>query len=700
MNAEQIARALGGRWNGTEGRARCPVPGHGRGRGDRSPSLSIGDGERGLVVHCHAGCSQDAVIAELRDRGLWADGNRQGEGRWHIPSGEAATPQHEGCTLEGYAARKRLRLEFLSALGLSEITYLGAPAVRIPYIDENGAETAVRFRVGLDKGGERFRWKTGATPSLYGLHRIGLARERGQVTLCEGESDVHTLLHHGEPALGVPGSCNWREDRDAPKLAGLDTVYVVEEPDAGGDCLLAVLSKSDVRERLRVIRLGDFKDPSGLYLDDPTRFPERWVAAKAEAIPWLAIEAEGIVAARREAFERGRSIVSAENLLDLLESALSDMGLVGEMSAAKLVYLAVTSRLLPRPVSVVMKGPSSGGKSFVVERVLRLFPSSASYALTAMSEKALAYGEEPLSHRMLVLYETAGLRGDVASYLVRSLLSEGRVRYETVEKTKNGLRPRLIEREGPTGLIVTTTAVGLHPENETRMLSVTITDTQEQTRDVLLALARDPEDPDPPAPDAWLALQEWLATGSCAVTVPFALPLARLVAPVAVRLRRDFGALLRFIEAHALLHQETRPRDARGRVVATLADYDAVRGLVAPLIAGVVGASVSAPIRETVATVREFATDAGVSITLLAKVLSLDKATVSRRVRVAMAEGYLRNLETRRGQPAMVVIGEPLPVEMEILPTSEQVAKALSRCSVAGETEGVEAPLSPDEILL
>jgi hypothetical protein len=65
----------------------------------------------------------------------------------------------------------------------------------------------------------------------------------------------------------------------------------------------------------------------------------------------------------------------------------------------------------------------------------------------------------------------SGLSGDFASYLVRSLLSEGRVRYETVEKTKDGLKPRLIEREGPTGLLVTTTAVKLHPENETRLLS-------------------------------------------------------------------------------------------------------------------------------------------------------------------------------------------------------------------------------------
>ena len=129
-----------------------------------------------------------------------------------------------------------------------------------------------------------------------------------------------------------------------------------------------------------------------------------------------------------------------------------------------------------------MKGPSPGGKSFVVETTLKLFPPAAFYSLTAMSDRALAYSNEPLQHRHLVIYEAAGMASDFATYLIRSLLSEGCIRYETVEKTKDGLVSRLIEREGPTGLIVTTTSLRLHPENETRMLSLTITDTRFRQR--------------------------------------------------------------------------------------------------------------------------------------------------------------------------------------------------------------------------
>lgn len=78
--AETTAHALGGAVRSSGGWvARCPCPGHGRGRGDRTPSLSIRDGDDNrLLVHCHAGCGQDDVIDALRDRGLWiSPDNRQ-----------------------------------------------------------------------------------------------------------------------------------------------------------------------------------------------------------------------------------------------------------------------------------------------------------------------------------------------------------------------------------------------------------------------------------------------------------------------------------------------------------------------------------------------------------------------------------------------------------------------------------------------
>ncbi len=66
MNAETLARALGGRRTGSHWMAPCPT------HEDRDPSLSIRDADDGKVlVYCHAGCDQSLVIGELRSRRLW-----------------------------------------------------------------------------------------------------------------------------------------------------------------------------------------------------------------------------------------------------------------------------------------------------------------------------------------------------------------------------------------------------------------------------------------------------------------------------------------------------------------------------------------------------------------------------------------------------------------------------------------------------
>ena len=104
-----------------------------------------------------------------------------------------------------------------------------------------------------------------------------------------------------------------------------------------------------------------------------------------------------------------QEIALRPRILDYLASELERGGLVGEQRAAKLVYLVLSSRLLQKPICSSIKGPSSAGKNYVASHVLRLFPATAYYRMTSMSPRLLAYSEEPLVHRILVLEEAAGL---------------------------------------------------------------------------------------------------------------------------------------------------------------------------------------------------------------------------------------------------------------------------------------------------
>jgi len=287
------------------------------------------------------------------------------------------------------------------------------------------------------------------------------------------------------------------------------------------------------------------------------------------------------------------------------------------------------------------------------------------------------------------------MSGEFATYLMRSLLSEGRVRYETVEKTSEGIKPRLIEREGPTGLIVTTTAVKLHPENETRLLSLTVTDTQDQTRAIMAALAEEAGEAGPNF-EPWHALQVWLESAEHRVSIPYAKILADLIPPVAVRLRRDFGALLNLIRAHAVLHQATRERDAYGRIVAAIEDYAAVRRLVADLVSEGIEVTVPKTVRETVEAVKRLRDDSKgepVTVAELARELKLDRSAVSRRVRSAKDRGYLRDLEENLHKPSRLVLRDDLPDDVQVLPRAGDVRASMQeRASSNARLDGTPEP--------
>jgi hypothetical protein len=584
-------------------------------------------------------------------------------------------------TLAQYAEAKKLPIDFLRGLRLADFHYLGKPAIRIPYLDESGEPGAVRFRTALHRSGDtdnRFRWKTGTKPRLYGLWR---PKKTNWIVLCEGESDCHTLWYHDFPAVGIPGATNWKEERDAARFEGVHKIYVVIEPDKGGSAVQKWLANSKIRDRAYLLKLGAFKDPSELHLDDPTRFQSRFREAMESATPVPNVFAEQIEIEKTEAWKLCKIHAESEDILDLFASVLRDRGVVGEERNAKLLFLALVTRFLKRPVSIAVKGPSSGGKSFLVEQVLKFFSEEAVYCLTAMSERALAYTEADLRHRFLVIFEAAGLSGEFASYLIRSLLSEGRLVYEVVEKTGQGLKPRRIEKEGPTGLLVTTTAISLHPENETRLLSLQVADTREQTKAVLLAMAAGSAERDELS--SWKALQVWLKHAEHRVVIPFARHLAERTQPISVRLRRDFAAVLALITGHAILHQCSRRRDESGRIIATLQDYAAVRDLVADVVSEGVDSTVSPTVRETVGAIAELhgAAGAPVSLGTLAARLKLDKSPASRRATAACKLGFVRNLETRRGLPAQYEPGDPFPDEVEILPSVE----VLQRCALDAE---------------
>ena len=248
----------------------------------------------------------------------------------------------------------------------------------------------------------------------------------------------------------------------------------------------------------------------------------------------------------------------------LLERVLEDFekcGVVGEETNKRIAYLAAVSRLLEKPLAIVVQSASSAGKSSLMEAVLDFVPEEQRESYTAMTGQALFYmGQKNLKHKILAISEQRG--ADAASYPLKLLQSEGKLNIASTGKdpVSGKLVTHDYEVEGPVMLFLTTTAHEVDEELLNRCIALTVNEDREQTR----AIHRRQREA--------RTIEGHLLRRKRAKLVRLHRNAQRLLRPIAVvnnhdvgefpdtmtRARRDHMKLLTLIDAIALLHQHQR----------------------------------------------------------------------------------------------------------------------------------------------
>jgi hypothetical protein len=397
-----------------------------------------------------------------------------------------------------------------------------------------------------------------------------------------------------------------------------------------------------------------------------------------------------------------RDIIDCQDVLALFAKDCSQI-IAGEEPVLKIQYLACTTRLFDKAMHLAIKGASSLGKSETRKTVLSYMPPEAVINFTTVSEKALLYYEDDFPHKILSMGEAHGREeSDLQNYLLRELMSEGKLIYPVSQKVGGRIVTVTIKKNGPVCFLVTTTRSQLNPENETRMLSLELDDSEQQTRRVVEKVAALEGLNLKPKTDfkPWRDYQRWLAAGEVRVKVPYALTLARLIRHTkAPRLRRDIGQLLRAVKAHALLHRAHRRCNDAGEIIATIRDYAVIRQLMADLLASGVELKMRKEIADTIEAIKSVIAapwtgggdhdTKGASSRQVADLLRLDTNAAWRRLQVAENAGFVVNLENRSGRPGRYrITGQTLTEESgELLPTAPEVEQALQQARAAHERD-------------
>jgi hypothetical protein len=621
-----------------------------------------------------------------------------------------------GLTLSALAEAKEIPPEFLRGHGWSTRRSKGQAAVFIPWFDARGPVKSapgyhLRHHLNKEDGaGPRFTWDMGKGAKLlpFGSHEIAEWRGRCQrdriplrVWLMESELDAVTGWLHDVPAIAYGGTQFWNKNW-VNLFTAAATVFVVAEGDTPGQeaarriALDLHLALAEVGVDVQVVPFTeDFKDFNSLHRlvgGDKSKMHDELRRLIARSIPASKIsEEDSFAQAEAQQQERNRLAALAGPLLQdpaILHKAIMAVeanGVVGERRAVGLLFLALKSRVAKRPVNVEVMSPSSTGKTHTVLGVLNLEDPTAFYELTAGSERSLIYLDEPLKHRTLYIQEPEGLAEGVGAAAIKSLVWEGRLRYDTVVKEEGEFVGRHIEKDGPTGLILTTTKP-VDAQITNRMLQIDLDATPGQTGRILVAIAQSMNGAKPVvdfAPwhaasvllgepiDVELCFGEWLAS--------------HLVTKHSLRLRRDFTHLLTLIQSSAILHQYQRARGPDGRLQATLADYAHVRELAGPIFQAVQSDNVTDADRRMVEAVDQLSTPEsedgeprGVSQASLSRALEVSKQAVSGRVTKLLKEGYLLNLNAGvKGGRHKLVPGDPLPANIPPLPDPGELAQYL-----------------------
>lgn len=295
-------------------------------------------------------------------------------------------------------------------------------------------------------------------------------------------------------------------------------------------------------------------------LSELTAALENYRLEQIKATQTEKVQARPLTEAEREA---AMTRLQAADLMEQTMKGLQESGIQGEAENALILMIAMTSRKMADPLSVICLARSGTGKSYLMERVALCIPEDDKREQTQFSGNSLYYFKRNEIKGKVFLIEDLDGAQEVL-FPIRELQTKKRISKTVAHKGRDGkLQTVTLVVEGPVSIISCTTKESLYEDNANRSILLYLDDSAEQDKRIMTYQKQQRagltlHEQEQAAREQLQHMQRLLEP--IKVINPYA-PMIELPETV-MKPRRTLPMLLSFIEAITFYHQHQREMKA------------------------------------------------------------------------------------------------------------------------------------------
>lgn len=193
-----------------------------------------------------------------------------------------------------------------------------------------------------------------------------------------------------------------------------------------------------------------------------------------------------VIKADPATISRCREFLSSPDLMERLNRAIGESGVVGEETNRLFLFIIATSYRMPDTLHALIQGSTGSGKTHLLDRVSRLIPQEDVKRFTRVTDSSFYnYGAYDLQNKLICLEDLDGMKEE-AQLAFRELQSREMLSTSTTGQDEKGnLRSYEKVVYGPIASLSCTTHGDIYEDNMSRCFVIAVDETMEQTTRVI-----------------------------------------------------------------------------------------------------------------------------------------------------------------------------------------------------------------------